>query len=84
MSTATMMQEIIDVLHNMDRRERRKRLIALVGGQSRIARSAGVDRATVCRVVAGWEGGVTAAKTDGVIRHALRRISRDLEHLWAA
>lgn len=83
MST-TLFDEISEALQRMERRERRKRLVALVGGQSRIARRVGVNRATVCRVVAGWDGGTQAAQVDGVIRQSLRKISRNLETLWAA
>jgi len=79
-----MLREVYHVLESMDKRERRKRLVALIGGQSKMARAARVNRSTVCRVVAGWKGDVAAARVEGVIRHSLRTLSPELEQLWAA
>jgi DNA-binding transcriptional regulator YdaS (Cro superfamily) len=82
--TSTLFDEFSQSLKAMERRERRRRLVALVGGQAKIARRLGVHRSTVCHVVAGWDGGTQAAQVDGVIRQSLRKIARQLEELWAA
>ena len=81
-TAATTLQEIYHALVSLHKRERRRRLIAFIGGQAQIARVARVDRATVCRVVAGWTGGEAAGRADQVIRESLRQLSKALEELW--
>lgn len=79
---ATALQEVYHALASLHKRERRRRLVALIGGQAELARLAHVDRATVCRVVAGWTGGEAATRAEAVIRKSLRMIGKDLEELW--
>jgi DNA-binding transcriptional regulator YdaS (Cro superfamily) len=81
-AAAIKLQDIYHALAGLHKRERRKRLVALLGGQSKIAQAAGVDPATVCRVVAGWTGGAAVERADAIIREKLRQISGGLEDLW--
>jgi aminoglycoside phosphotransferase family enzyme len=81
-TSAITLQDVYHALASLHKRERRRRLIALIGGQAQMARVAKVDRATVCRVVAGWTGGEAVERTEHVIRESLRQLSNDLEGLW--
>jgi hypothetical protein len=83
-SAAIKLQHIYHVLAGLHKRERRKRLVALVGGQARIAEAASVDPATVCRVVAGWSGGASAERVETMIRDKLREMASELEDLWVS
>ncbi len=79
-----MFLNVYHALSGLDKRQRRKRLVAILGGQTAIARLAHVNRATVCRVVAGWDGGHAAARVEQVILQQLRECAHGLEALWNA